>query len=147
MSSIHNKIMPFKQSMINAAGMIYSIIPMILAIVGLVGFFDAFISTEMIRSLFTGSKLSDTFISTLVGSISLGQPVVSYIVGGELSESGVSLYAITAFILSFVTLGIVQLPLEYSLFGLRFTLIRNLLSFLFAIIIAIVTVYLVGFFR
>ena len=127
--------------------MIFSIIPMILAIVGLVGLFNAFISTEMITSLFTGSVIYDTFISTIVGSISVGQPVVSYIIGGELSDSGISLYAITAFILSFVTLGIIQLPLEYSLFGVRFTLIRNLLSFLFAMIIAILTVYLLGIFR
>ena len=127
--------------------MIINIVPMILAIVGLVGLFNAFISTEMIKSLFTGSIFHDTFISTVAGSISVGQPVVSYIIGGELSGSGISLYAITAFILSFVTLGIIQLPLEYSLFGLRFTVIRNLLSFFFAMVISMLTVYLLEWIR
>jgi uncharacterized membrane protein YraQ (UPF0718 family) len=130
----------FKHSLKHAAQMIYTIIPMILAVVGLVGLFNAFISVEMIRTLFTDSILYDTFISTVSGAISVGQPVVSYIIGGELYEGGVSLYAVTAFILSFVTLGIIQLPLEYSLFGIRFTLIRNILSFVFAMIIAILTV-------
>lgn len=147
MSSKQNKTHSFKQSLISASAMIMNIIPMILAIVGLVGLFNAFISTQMIRSLFTGSIFYDTFISTIAGSISVGQPVVSYIIGGELSASGISLYAVTAFILSFVTLGIVQLPMEYSLFGSRFTIIRNLLSFLFAMLIAILTVYLLEFFQ
>jgi uncharacterized membrane protein YraQ (UPF0718 family) len=35
-----------------------------------------------------------------------------------------------------VTLGIVQLPLEWAIFGRRFTIVRNLLSFIFALLIA-----------
>lgn len=147
MSSKPNDPQSFKYTLKHASGMIFSIIPMILAIIGLVGLFNAFISTEMISTLFTGSVIYDTFISTIVGSISVGQPVVSYIIGGELSASSISLYAVTAFILSFVTLGIIQLPLEYTLFGVRFTVIRNMLSFLFAMIIAILTVYLLELFR
>ncbi|MEE8588777.1 MAG: permease, partial [Sulfurimonadaceae bacterium] len=67
-------------------------------------------------------------------------------IGGELLKEGISLYAVTAFILSFVTLGLVQLPLEYSLFGMRFTVVRNLLALLFALLIAWTTVTTVGLF-
>lgn len=48
MSSNQNKTIPMKQSLKNSAGMIFSIIPMILAVVGLVGLFNVFISAEMI---------------------------------------------------------------------------------------------------
>ncbi len=42
--------------------------------------------------------------------------------------------------LSFVTLGVVQLPFEAQLFGLRFTLVRNLLALAAAILISAATV-------
>lgn len=141
MLTMKKDLYALKSSLSNALGMLYTISPMLLAVIGLVGLFETYITSDMIKSFFTGSILYDTVISTLTGALSVGQPFVSYIIGGELGDNGVSLYAVTAFILSFVTLGIIQLPLEYSLFGMRFTLVRNLLSFVFAILISIITVY------
>lgn len=112
-----------------------SIMPMLVGVIGLVGLFQAFVSPEMLHTLFSGSALIDTLTGTLIGGISIGQPVISYILGGELLREGISLSAVTAFLLAWVSLGILQLPLETSLFGLRFTVVRNLLSFLFAILI------------
>lgn len=117
---------------------------MLIAVMGLAGLFEAFVTPEMLHSLFDGSVLHDTLVGTLVGGVSVGQPFLSYIIGGELLQEGVSLYAVTAFILSFVTLGLVQLPLEWSLFGARFTIIRNLLSLLFALLVSWVTVISLG---
>lgn len=124
-----------------ALGTLYSMTPMLLAVIGLVGLFQTYITPEMIHSFFTGSALYDTLIGTVTGAISVGQPFISYIIGDGLSHQGVSLYAVTAFILSFVTLGVVQLPMEYTLFGMRFTLVRNLLSFLFSILVSVMTVW------
>ena len=117
-----------------------TIIPMVLAIVGLVGIFEIFITPDMIHTLFSGNLFLDTLLGTLSGALSVGQPFLSYIIGGELLQEGISMYAITAFILSFVTLGVIQLPMEFSIFGVRFTLIRNILSVVFAFIIAFATV-------
>ena len=118
--------------------------PMLLSVIGLMGLFEALVTPEMIQSVFKGSVLSDTLIGTGVGAISVGQPFLSYAIGGELLDDGVSLYAVTAFILSFVTLGLIQLPLEWSLFGTRFTVLRNVLSFIFALLISIATVSILG---
>ncbi len=115
------------------------IAPMLLAIVGLVGIFETYITPEMIHTLFSGKVINDTLVGTGAGAISVGQPFLSYIISGELLQEGVSKYAVTAFILSFVTLGVIQLPLEFSIFGARFTLIRNILSFIFALLIAYLT--------
>ena len=122
-----------------------TIVPMVLAIVGLIGIFETFITPEMIHNIFSGNILTDTLVGILAGAISVGQPFLSYIISGELLQEGISMYAITAFILSFVTLGVIQLPMEFSIFGARFTLIRNILSFLFAFIIAFVTVQTLTF--
>jgi len=120
------------------------VLPMLLSVIGLMGLFEALVTPEMIQSVFKGSVLSDTLIGTGVGAISVGQPFLSYAIGGELLDEGVSLYAVTAFILSFVTLGLIQLPLEWSLFGTRFTVLRNILSFIFALLISIATVFILG---
>ena len=119
---------------------------MMLGVIGLVGLFETYVTPEMLQSLFSGSPFYDTLVATFAGGISVGQPFLSYIIGGELLDEGVSLYAVTAFILSFVTLGLIQLPLEYSLFGMRFTLVRNLLALLFALMITWATVLTTGLF-
>jgi hypothetical protein len=75
-----------------------------------------------------------------MGAVLTGNPMISYILGGELTTAGVSLFAVTAFILSWVSLGIVQLPAEVEIFGLRFTFLRTLLTFIFIILISFSTV-------
>jgi len=124
-----------KETVVKSLRSLLNMMPMLLAVIGLVGLFQAFVPPEMLRTLFGVSPFVDTLTGTTVGAVSIGQPVISYIIGGELRDQGVSLYAVTAFILAWVTLGIIQLPLEASLFGRRFTLVRNLLSFLFAMLI------------
>ena len=121
--------------------MLMMITPMLLAVIGLVGIFKTYVTPEMIRTLFNGSMLHDMIMGTGVGAVSVGQPFISYIIGGELLNEGASFYGVTAFILSFVTLGVVQLPMEFGVFGVRFTLWRNFLSFVFAFLVAFATTY------
>lgn len=113
--------------------------PLLLGVIGLVGLFQVLNTPKMLASLFQGNPLLDTLIGTLTGAISAGNPIVSYLIGGGLLDQGISLYAVTAFILSWVTLGIIQLPAEVEVFGGRFTLYRNIFSFVFTLPIAVVT--------
>lgn len=113
--------------------------PLLLGVIGLVGLFQVLVTPKMLASLFQGSPLIDTLIGTLTGAISSGNPIISYLIGGELLDQGISLYAVSAFILSWVTLGLIQLPAEVEVFGGRFTLYRNILSFVFTMLIAVVT--------
>ena len=115
-------------------------LPMLIGVILLSGLFEVFITPDMLSSLFTGDAFYDTLTGTISGGVSVGQPFISYLIGGELLDSGMSYYAVTAFVLSWVTLGVVQLPYEYSLFGGRFTLTRNLLAFIFVLLISFATV-------
>jgi len=124
-----------REASANALRSLLGMMPMLLAVFGLVGLFQTFVSPQTLRSFFTGTPLCDTLLATLIGGVSVGQPVISYIIGGELLDQGISLYAVSAFILAWVTLGVIQLPFEASLFGGRFTLVRNLLAFFFALLI------------
>ena len=110
-------------------------VPTILGVVLLTGLFNTLVSKEMISSIFRGNPVSDTVIGSVVGSISAGNPITSYIIGGELLKDHVSLFAVTAFIVAWVTVGIVQLPAEAEFLGKRFAFLRNGVSFIFSIFI------------
>ena len=86
---------------------------------------------------FSGDPLSDAIRGAAIGSIAAGHPLASYILGGELLSGGVSLFAVTALIVSWVTVGIVQLPAEAMFLGKRFAVVRNMLNFFIAIIISL----------
>jgi uncharacterized membrane protein YraQ (UPF0718 family) len=139
-----NEKKTFQKSLKQAVLSFTSMMPMILSIVGLMGLFQAMVSKELLASLFTGDPVRDTLIGTVAGGIAVGQALVSYILGGELLEQGISIYAVTAFILAWVTLGIVQLPLEAEVLGLRFTIYRNILAFISTILVSIGTVWTIG---
>jgi uncharacterized membrane protein YraQ (UPF0718 family) len=122
-----------------------TLLPAMIGVILLTGLMDAFVSRELLTSIFSGNVARDTLWGACLGSIFAGNPINSYIIGGELLKYGISLFAITAFILSWVTVGVVHLPVEIEAFGKRFALIRNGLCFLLAIIIAIITVLIVNF--
>jgi len=115
-------------------------LPVLFGVILLIGLFKTYISSDVISSVFTGELLTDTFLGSIIGSISAGNPITSYIIGGELLKEGVSLFTVTAFITAWVTVGFIQLPAEASTLGKQFSLLRNGLSFLFSILIAIATV-------
>jgi len=115
-------------------------LPVLLGIVLLLGLFKTYVSPQLISSVFNGELFQDTVLGSMIGSISAGNPITSYIIGGELLKEGVSLFAVTAFIAAWVTVGAIQLPAEAAILGKRFALIRNALSFIFAILVAIATV-------
>lgn len=113
---------------------------MLIAIVGLVGLFKAYVTPEVLKVLFNGSLLHDEVVGIATGAISVGQPFMSYIIGGELLKEGVSLYAVTAFLLAYITLGVVQLPMQFEIFGMKFTFVLNVLALVFSVLVSIATV-------
>lgn len=117
-----------------------SSLPIMLSIVLLLGLFKVYVTRDMINSIFRRNIFIDTLIGSTLGSVFTGNPITSYIIGGELLKDNVSLFAVTAFILSWVTVGLFQLPAEIIFLGKRFAITRNLLSFLLSIIISILTV-------
>jgi uncharacterized membrane protein YraQ (UPF0718 family) len=115
-------------------------VPILLGVILLLGLFRTVASKQWIVSVFTGHLLKDTVTAGAIGSISAGNPVTSYIIGGELLKDHVSLLAVTSFIVTWVTVGIIQLPAEASILGGRFAITRNILSFILAVFVSIATV-------
>lgn len=96
---------------------------------------------QVSTGLFGHNDLLDSLVGASIGSVAAGHPLASYLMGGELLKSGVSLLAVTAFIVSWVTVGIAQLPAEIVMLGMRFAIFRNLTCFFVAIAVAFATVY------
>ncbi|TAJ45845.1 hypothetical protein [Methanofollis fontis] len=115
-------------------------LPWIVGLLMLVSLLVAAIPDEAYAAVFTGNPLIDSCTGAFFGSIAAGNPVTSYVIGGELLEAGISLAAVTAFLITWVTVGIVSLPAEMQILGRRFALVRNLSGFLFSIAIAVCVV-------
>lgn len=116
------------------------VIPVLLGVLLLVSLAVTAIPKEYYTTVFSGNNATDSVAGAVLGSISAGNPMTSYIIGGELLRKGVSLVAVTAFILSWVTVGVVQLPAEMLMLGKRFGIVRNIISFFMAVCIAVLTV-------
>lgn len=97
--------------------------------------------------VFTGNYLIDPVLGALGGSISFGIPLTSYVAGGELLAEGVSLLAVTAFLLAWTTVGLAMLPLEIVYLGKKFAIWRNIINFFFSIIVAILTIVTLSLFN
>jgi hypothetical protein len=133
-----------KQAFLNTTRSFKKSLPILMGVLMLLALADALISKQTYRLIFSGNWFFDPLIGAALGSISGGNPITSYIIGGELRQEGVSMLAITAFIISWVTVGIIQLPAEMLMLGKRFAIVRNAVSFCTSIIIAIFTVLTVG---
>ena len=118
------------------------VIPIILSVLLIVAFVQAVVPVESYRKIFTGNIFLDPLIAAVFGSISLGNPIVSYVISDGLLNNGVGFIAVTAFIVSWVSVGIVQLPAETFYLGKRFAVVRNVTSFIGAIVIGIIIGYI-----
>jgi len=129
-----------KQSAIKAAKSIWNSLPLIIGTILLISLVSTIIPKHLILLIFKNNFILDPLIGSFFGSIFAGNPIVSYLFAGELLNQGISLIAVTAFIVSWVTVGIIQIPAESAILGKKFTLLRNLSAFIFAIIVAIITI-------
>jgi uncharacterized membrane protein YraQ (UPF0718 family) len=126
----------FSMGLQRTGKMLLRIFPNILAVVLLSGLIMEFVPLQRLSEFLGGGFFTDGLVGAAIGSVSIGNPLVSYVLGGELLDQGVSLMAVTALLVSWVTVGSIQLPAEIQTFGVRFALLRNGLSFLFALFIA-----------
>jgi len=125
-----------------ASNALYMALPVMLGVVILVSISKIFIPSTVYSSIFQNNFV-DSLIGSSLGSVLAGNPITSYIIGGELLNNGISLIAVTAFMVSWVTVGLIQLPAESVMLGKKFAIYRNISSFVLSIFVAILTVVIV----
>ncbi len=115
-----------------------SMAPTLLSVLLLVSLATNFIPESFYEQAFSGGW-TDLAVGAVTGSIAAGNPSTSYVLGGELLSRGVGLAAVTAFLVAWVTVGIVQFPAEAVLLGKKFAVARNAAAFASAIAVALLT--------
>ncbi len=130
----------FSDALRRSGNQFASMLPILAGVVLLIGLLNALVPKEILASLFSGNAILDTLWGACFGSILAGNPVNSYVIGGELLKQGVSLFAVTALIITWVTVGLVQLPAEMAALGRRFAILRNAICFILSVPIALIAV-------
>ncbi len=125
-------------AMKKSKGMMSSMLPQIIGILFLIGLILTLIPPETIKTYLGGSNpILATVISALVGSITLIPAFVAFPLVGSMVDMGASVMPAVAFLTTLTMVGFVTFNLERKEFGAKFALTRNLLSFGFAIAIAL----------
>lgn len=134
----------FGSSALKSARSLLKAIPVLVGTIILVSLVMAATTPEMYASVFSGDMLVDSAIGSMIGSISAGNPMMSYIIGGELLDKGIHMFAVASFIVAWVTVGLIQLPAEMKMLGGRFAIVRNVISFIFSMVVGISTVMIMN---
>ena len=113
--------------------------PVFLNMIILVALSLYFVSDELIlRFLGDGSGAIGVAIAGGLGSIAFMPGFVAFPLAGILLEKGVSYTVIAAFTTTLMMVGIVTYPVEKDFFGIKITVIRNVISLIMAVIVSIV---------
>lgn len=128
-----------KKSLTMAFGMGKSMLGSILSIIFLIGIILTILPPEKIAEFISKQPLIlATVISAAFGTITLVPAFIAFPLVGTLVNAGVGIVCAVAFLTTLTMVGIVTFPLERREFGTKFTFVRNSLSFVFAILIALV---------
>lgn len=113
--------------------------PSLLTVLGIVGLTLGILTPEIIAKVVGAeSGIMATLIASVLGAITLIPSLVAFPLAGSLLRSGATVMTISAFVTSLVMVGIVTAPMEIKELGKKFTLLRNGLGFLAALLIAMV---------
>lgn len=111
--------------------------PSLLTILGILGLILGILTPETISRL-VGAEAGywATVMAAILGAITLIPSLVAFPLAGSLLRSGATIMTISAFITTVVMVGVVTAPMEIKSLGEKFTILRNSLSFVGALIIA-----------
>ncbi len=127
-----------KESLSIAKGRFKSIAVEIISILALIGLFLTVVPPESIKYVLGGSsKFLSTIYAALFGTVTIIPAFVAFPLSASLLDRGAHLVSLAAFITTLTMVGFVTAPIEIEHFGKRFTLVRNVLSFISAILISL----------
>lgn len=85
------------------------------------------------------SKFISVLLASFIGSITLMPGFVAFPLSGILLTKEVPYMVLSAFTTTLMMVGIVTFPLEKEYFGIKVTIIRNIISFFIALAVAVMT--------
>jgi uncharacterized membrane protein YraQ (UPF0718 family) len=106
---------------------------------GVVGLILGLLTPQKISSLIGAEAgFTATVTAAVIGALTLIPSLVAFPLAGSLLRASATVMTISAFITTLVMVGVVTAPMEMKVLGRRFTLLRNGLGFISALLIAAV---------
>lgn len=116
-----------------------NILPQFLSVLIIIGIVLAILTPEQISGLLgRESGWYGVLIAAAIGSITLIPGFIAFPLAAALLKSGAGYMQIAAFVSTMMMVGIVTLPVEMQYFGKKAALVRNIASFIFSILVALV---------
>lgn len=128
-----------KKSLQVAVKSFFRMLPTVFMIIIFIGLLLGFVPPSKISQIVGDqSGFKGVLLISLVGAISHVPSLISFPLAASLLKSGASVTAVVAFITTLTMIGTVTLPLEIKELGKKMALLRNGISFMIAIVIALI---------
>jgi uncharacterized membrane protein YraQ (UPF0718 family) len=117
----------------------FRILPMVVAIVILIGLILGFVPKDQISKI-VGEQagFKGILVVAMLGAILHIPSIISFPLASSLLKSGASITAVAVFITTLTMIGVVTLPIEIRELGRKIAILRNGMSFVIAIVIGLV---------
>jgi uncharacterized membrane protein YraQ (UPF0718 family) len=128
-----------KQSIGVAVKSCIRILPTVFIIIVIIGLAMAFVPPDQI-SRFVGEQagFGGLLAIAALGAVLYVPALISFPLAASLLQSGAGVASVAAFITTLTMIGVVTLPLEIKELGKKMAFLRNGLSFIIAIVIALI---------
>ncbi len=128
-----------KRAIISGLKSFENILPQFLFIIITVGILLSFLTTDTISKILGNSSgFIGIIVADIMGTIIMIPTFVAFSLGNTLLLNGAGYSQVATLISSLVLIGLITLPLEIKYIGKRATLLRNLIAFIFSIIVGII---------
>ena len=128
-----------RQSLLGAVKSFIRILPIVFIIIIFVGLLLGFVPQTQISKI-AGEQAGfwGVFLIALLGAIMHIPSLIAFPLAASLLKNGASITAVAAFITTLTMIGTITLPLEIKELGKKVAFLRNGISFIIAIIIALI---------
>lgn len=127
-----------RQALVIGGRRLLTVLPMILAIFVMVGMLEVFVPRQVIVSVLGSSRgILAPLLSALVGGVLTGPPVASYPIAYYLYGHGATVTSVVTFLVAWVAVGTVSLPIEAKFLSWRFAAIRWALMMILSLVVGL----------
>jgi uncharacterized membrane protein YraQ (UPF0718 family) len=126
-----------KKSLLIAGNTLGKIAPAILSVILLIGLIYGLFADKIGLLFGEQSGIGGFFLIAVIGTILHMPSLLAFPLASSFLAEGATISAVAAFITTLTMIGIVTLPLEIKTMGKNFAILRNVFSFLIALIIAV----------
>lgn len=127
-----------REALIKGLKAFENILPMVLCVMTVVGISLSIVDEKLIAT-FIGpdSGVIGIIISIAIGSITMMGGFIAFPLGATLMTKGAGVAQVGAFISSLMLVGFLTIPLESKYWGIKTTIIRNVLGIVISFLVAI----------